>query len=147
MRRWRWVAFYILCICGCGDGRLETYLVKGRVTFTDGAPLPRGTIEFQPALQAVNAKSADPTGRVGARGAINEDGTFEMSTFEPGDGAIEGKHRVLVTAGLPPGPIDPFAPNSKPLIHARFQRFETSGLEFTVTPDGENDFEITVERP
>lgn len=149
MRRWSCgLTLCVACIVGCGSDGLATYPVNGRVTFADDKPLTGGTVEFQPATPPVpsNAEKGSLAGRISARGFIQEDGTYKLSTFEPDDGAIEGKHRVLVTPGLPPGPINSLNP-SKPVINARFQRFETSGLEFTVTPDGPNEFEITVERP
>ncbi|MBA3481748.1 MAG: hypothetical protein H0T51_08030 [Pirellulales bacterium] len=127
---------------------MPTYPVEGRVTFADGQPLPGGTVEFQPVAQRdeSEAEKGSPPDVASSRGVIQEDGTYKISTFKPEDGATEGKHRVLVIPGLPPGPINPMSP-AKPVIHHRFQRFETSGLEFTVKPDGPNKFDIAVDRP
>ncbi len=154
MRRWRrrstWCAACVFAAgaLGCGGGGSTTYPVTGRVTFPDGKPLSTGTVEFQPVAPSGDGEkpSANPTGRISARGMIQADGSYALGTFGTDDGAVEGKHRVLVTPGLPPGPINPASP-SKPVIHSRFQRYETSGLEFTVTPDGPSTFDITVERP
>jgi hypothetical protein len=84
---------------------------------------------------------------VSARGRIQPDGTFRLGTYQPVDGAIEGKHLVVI---IPPPPVgDRDEMKTLPLvIDPRFQRFETSGLKVTVSRDAsENQFPITVERP
>ena len=139
MRQQRFlVAFWITSLVGCGNGRLATYPVEGRVTFPDGKPLHGGIIEFQPA--------GEQKGRISARGQIQPNGSFRMSTFEQADGVIAGQHRVLIIPPLPPGRIDPMK-LPEPVIHKRYERYDTSGLQFTVTPDGPNKFDITVDPP
>ena len=124
-------------LVGCGGGGLSTYSAGGKVTFPDGTPLAGGWVEFQP----VNSEHA-----VSARGEIQADGTFELGTNEPGDGAIEGEHRALVTP--PPFQGDRDEMTSVPeTIDRKFQQFDTSGLKFTVTAGGDNHFEIQVTRP
>jgi hypothetical protein len=112
--------------------------VEGRVIFPDGKPLHGGTVEFQTAQKQ--------EGSFSARGRIQPDGSFSMSTFKHEDGAVAGTHRAQVIPPLPPGPVDPYK-SIKPIIEKRFERYETSGLEFTVTEDGPNTFDITVQRP
>lgn len=70
---------------GCGDGRPEVAPVSGKVTM-NGQPVPMGTIQFWP-----------EKGRP-ARGTINKDGTYTLTTFEQGDGAVLGKHTVTIEA-------------------------------------------------
>jgi len=123
---------------GCGEGHPPTYPAGGTVTFPDGKLLSGGWVEFQP-IEAPQA--------VSARGAIEPDGTFRLGTFSPDDGALEGRHRVLV---VPPTPaVDIDAVEEIPeVIDPRYRRFETSGLQFVVTRDpARNRFAITVERP
>jgi hypothetical protein len=103
--------------------------------------LAGGTVEFQYVGEVREGES-----KVSARGTIEKDGTFVVSTFVPGDGAIAGRHRALVVPAMPPGPINQYNP-SPAVIHDRFLRFDTSGLEFTVESDGLNRFEITVTPP
>jgi hypothetical protein len=69
-----------------------------------------------------------------------------MGTFEPDDGVVAGKHRVLVIPPTPPGKLDPVK-IPKPVINKRHLRYETSGLEFTVSEDGPNELNITVDPP
>lgn len=125
-------------LTGCGDGKLKTWPVTGKVTFADGEPLAGGTIQFQSKLPAAAG--------LNAQGAIGADGTFRLSTYVDGDGAIEGEHQVIVA----PAPYwETATPNegpSQPLLDAKYRSYETSGLTFTVKP-GDNQCPITVERP
>jgi hypothetical protein len=123
------LAFAVL---GCGGQRL--YPVKGKVVFKDGAPLTGGMVVFE---------MADPEIKVSASGPIRADGTFELGTNRAGDGVLAGKYRVLVVPPLPPRLEERNPP--PPPIHARFGKFDTSGLEFVVGPD-QIDFTIIVEK-
>jgi hypothetical protein len=136
--RRRFIALLLCVWAGCGKGGLATYPVEGTVKFRDGKPLFGGSVEFQPV--------GEQKGKISSRGYISPEGTFRMGTFKPGDGAIEGKHRVLVISPLPPGALDPTKP-PKPFIHPRFQSYDTSGLEFTVSPTGPNKLDIPVDPP
>lgn len=145
-----WRCALVVCwlspVLGCGDSKLATYPASGRVAFTDGKPLSGGTVELRPVRQQDVDPSAAETGAFCARGLIQPDGAFELSTFAPGDGATEGEHVALIVPPIPPGRIDPTI-RPKPVINPRFQNYGTSGLKFTVTPEGPNEFEIIVERP
>ena len=128
-------------LAGCG-GQVPTYKAGGKVTLPDGTPMNSGQVEFRP---------VDSQHLVSARSTIQLDGTFELGTFEAGDGAIEGEHQVLVrpmllsVGGTPP----PGMPVFKPVqIAKRFADFSTSGLRFTVTRDpAKNRFDIQVDPP
>ena len=89
------VALCCLLLAGCGPDRPERATVTGKVTFR-GAPVPEGKIMFYP-----------ETGRA-AVGTITPDGTYHLTTFDPGDGAVLGRHQVTITAtkvtGGPPQP-------------------------------------------
>lgn len=140
----RWLAILLISLLpsvGCGGGRTPTYPASGKVAFADGKPLQGGTVEFQ----SISPPNTGET-RVSARGNIQPDGTFKLSTFRQDDGAIAGDHRALITQPIPPGRINPYKP--VPLvINEKFQRYDTSGLTFTVTSDGPNEFAITVTPP
>jgi hypothetical protein len=81
-------------LAGCGSGRPVTAPVRGTVTF-HGQPVTTGRIVFYPA-----------EGRP-AMGDVGPDGTYELRTFEPGDGAILGPHVVTITATRTTGPPMP----------------------------------------
>ena len=118
---------------GCSRrDRLPTYPVTGKVTFPDGNALPGGRIVFQ---------SMEQSG-LQAWGLIQDDGTFSLRTYEPGDGAVSGKHRIAVN----PPRKNPQQPPTHP-IHVRLMRPETSGLTRVVSDREANFFEIQVEHP
>jgi hypothetical protein len=73
----------LLAAAGCGGPEMGT--VSGRVT-VGGVPVTEGVVMFHP----VNG----PT----AVGAIQKDGTYSLTTFKPGDGAVVGAHTVTISA-------------------------------------------------
>jgi hypothetical protein len=79
------VALLLTLLCGCGSGLPERGKVTGKVTF-NGKPVPEGTVTFYPA-----------TGR-SASGRIQPDGTYTLTTFDEGDGAIVGPNDVTIEA-------------------------------------------------
>src|SRR4051812_24314393 len=77
---------------GCGGDANMPKLgkVSGKVTYK-GQPVTSGHIVFTPAA----GKGGD-TGQT-ATGEIESDGSYTMTTFNTGDGAILGQHIVTVT--------------------------------------------------
>ena len=78
---------WLALILGCGPSHPSTYPVQGSVKFEDGAPVEIGSVEF---------RSIEGEERTMARGKIEKDGSFTLSTFEPGDGALPGEHQVII---------------------------------------------------
>ena len=79
--------FACILMPGCGsDDLAPRYSVTGKLT-RQGKPLSKGTINFVPMSVA--------TGRA-ATGDIQPDGSFQLTTQDPGDGAMEGDYRVVV---------------------------------------------------
>ena len=123
-------------ISGCAEPleRPKTFPVAGKVTYK-GQPVPRGTITFQPDQGQASV------------GEIQPDGTYRLTTFVPGDGALPGHHRVLVIAStadttkMPrssPGWTPP-----KALVPKKYNTLDTSRLQATVSPDGAKiDFKL-----
>jgi hypothetical protein len=110
--------------------------VRGKVTLEDGTVLTQGMVVFE------STESEKP---ITARGDIQADGSYELSTHKPGDGVPPGKYRVLIAPRIDLEEID--APNRKPpLFDKSYTNFSTSGLEFEVKP-GANEFVIQVARP
>src|SRR5947209_6830185 len=108
------VSLALVLLGGCGARK---YPVVGKVIYRDGTPFPGGMVVVSP---------LDPANHTGARGYIHEDGTFELSTDQEGDGSLEGRYRALVRPPVPGGPEDAARPRT-PLIEPRFTQFETSG--------------------
>jgi hypothetical protein len=133
-RRWLGLAGAALALIGSAGCGAKTQPVQGKVVFKDRTPLTGGLVLFEP---------AEGTARACARGDIQPDGTFRLSTYAKDDGALEGRHRVLVAPPLPDNPRDL---GKALVIHPRYEQFETSKLEFTVTR-GKNDFTIVVDKP
>jgi hypothetical protein len=106
----------LLSLAGCGGPRL--YPVHGKVTWENG------TEARELAGGMVICESAD--GQVGARGDIEQDGSFQLSTYKPADGVLPGKYRVAVVEYSPKEPPPP------PIIDRTFSRVEASGLEINV---------------
>jgi hypothetical protein len=121
------------CISGCGNGRLPTYHAGGRVIFPDGSPLQGANIEFAPRGGTI---------KTSARAVTEADGTFRLSTFGNGDGALAGLYRVsLIPArrrGEPGG-------TAARRLDRKYQDPNSSGLEATVSPDSPNEFEFVVQ--
>ena len=120
-------AFFV--VCGCGSGK---YPVRGKVTLEGGTPLTRGMVVFE---------SLD--GTQGARGMIQPDGRYELSSASAGDGVRPGRYRVLVSA------LDltdvPDEQKTLP-FDVKYTRFQTSGLEVEVKAR-KNDVPIALSRP
>lgn len=123
-------------LAGCSDGNPRRYAVNGQVLFPDGRPLTTGTVERE---------TLDEEEPLTATGTVSENGTFELGTFDVDDGAVAGRHRVVVlgdaeigTGTERPGLLPP------PTLHPRYRDYKTSGLEFTIEPD-DNDIKIQVE--
>ena len=123
---WRWLpragvvaaGLVLFAAGGCGP---RLYPVRGTVTYPDGRPVTEGLVVFE------SDGAAKP---VSARGEIQPDGRYRLSTFRPGDGVPPGKYRVLVAPRSDPNAVDR-APKPPP-FDPRFASFQTSGLEVDV---------------
>ncbi len=119
---------------GCGGG---LHPVHGKVTLEDSTPLTKGLVVFE---------SMEGRTPITARGDIQADGSYRLSTHKPGDGVPPGKYRVLIAA-QDYGNIDGLeGPRRPPAFDPRYTDFSTSGLEFEVKA-GPNEIPITVTRP
>ncbi len=81
-----------LMLAGCGGGaegenEVPVYPVSGTVTMF-GSPLANATVAFAPE----STESKLPT----AVGTTDQQGHFELTTYEFGDGAAEGKYKVVI---------------------------------------------------
>lgn len=126
-----------LPVGGCGGNRLSTAPVEGKVFYRD-EPLKFGSVLFQP-------ESGPP-----ATGTVGADGSFELSTYGNGDGAVIGKHRVSIKCfesqdpNAPPPDPDREPGRGKPLIPRKYLRPETSRLRVEVKQDNEPfEFKLT----
>ena len=115
--------FVAIVVAGCSDQQ-QTYVVHGMVVYPDGKPVPKGTVEFE---------ALDEKRPITASSEIEPDGTFQLGTFAPLDGAVPGRQRIAVITDAEIGTEaerPEFLP--PPLVASRFAEFKTSGLETVV---------------
>ncbi|MBA4190333.1 MAG: hypothetical protein C0467_20290 [Planctomycetaceae bacterium] len=129
---WLLVSACLLTL-GCNAGTPKTYRIPGRLVYDDGKPVPGATIVLQ---------TTHDGQRIAARGMVNTDGTFELTTFTDKDGVIEGEHDITIVLL----PATDSATPSKPVVAAKYSNSESSGLKFTVKPDT-TEILIKVEPP
>ena len=128
---------YSVVLAGCGGD--ATYPIRGKVVFQD-TKVPATEL----AGYVITLESFD--GKVGASGVVKPDGTFEVSTYELGDGAVPGRHRVALNAPMSheliegPGAMEPASP-----IPDKYGSPATSGLEIKVESSGQ-EVELSLER-
>jgi hypothetical protein len=120
---------------GCGGG--GPYPVEGQVVWEDGSPAKE--------LAGSHVVFDLPEKHTSARGIVQADGTFRLTTTKPNDGALAGTYKVVVIETRKPlgGPdSDAIAPG---VMDVRFYDPATSGLEATVKA-GTNKVTLTVGR-
>lgn len=122
----------IFCSIGCNRNP-ATFPVKGRVHFPSGSAVRMGTIE---------TKSRDLS--INARGTINSDGTFELSTFEPGDGAVAGWHDCVIVQMVIHGEELKSKVSTYGVIDPKHNSYRSSGLSFEVSSTQPNDIDLEV---
>lgn len=82
-------------LTGCAGGdEFSTAPVSGTVMF-NGKPVSGGTVMLTP----VSEGESEMPGK-GAAARVQEDGSFVLTTYEEGDGAILGKHIVSYNAPI-----------------------------------------------
>jgi hypothetical protein len=128
------LALATVAAMGCGKSRRPMAPVTGKVTY-QGKPLQFGTVILQP-----------ESGQY-ATGAVQQDGTFTMTTRGEGDGAAVGRNMVRIVCLEAQNPAKPVLANGKSrgegvlgrsLIPEKYQSCETSGISIDVRP-GNND--------
>jgi hypothetical protein len=81
----------ILAIAFSGCGKARPVKVAGTITL-DGRPLSGATIVFSPEQEAGGRQ---------ASALSDSEGTFELTTYNMGDGALPGTYKVLVKKDEP----------------------------------------------
>ncbi len=115
---------------GCGDDRPDTLPAGGTITY-NGQPVAEARVMFL-------VEGGRP-----ASGMTDSEGRFELTTFEPGDGALPGEHKVTVskkeTVADPNQPDNPYAP-MRDLLPAPYGTPAKSELSAKVEAGSKNDF-------
>jgi hypothetical protein len=130
-----WLA--MVNVAGCDDGP-QMAPVTGKVLY-NGKPLEFGSVTFQP-----------PRGQ-SARGKVQSDGSFSLSTYRPGDGAVVGSHKVSITCyesqrrAVAKGAGEQSL--GKLLIPERYTFLDQSGLTAEVRQDQSEPFVFELSDP
>ncbi len=133
---------FLCSLGGCSQDFTKPKLgkVHGKVTY-NGKPLDGGRVLFTPA-----AGKGGETGQ-SASGEIDSDGTYEMTTFNTGDGAIIGQHIVTVVSREKGARNEPDADSHikyelpKSLTPPKYATADKSPLRCTVM-EGTQEFNI-----
>ncbi len=132
----------LLTLSGCG-GHEGLAPVSGTITYK-GKPVTKGEVNFVPEKGELR----------GAHGPIDEQGRYTLGTFEPGDGAYVGTHRVSVVSIGPDKPIpakkkgrmmeEDMQGTGEPLVPKRYLSPATSDLKAEVEAGKSNvkDFDL-----
>jgi hypothetical protein len=132
--RVRMLSLFLLMILflniGCSKkGEHTTAKVHGKVTF-NGQPMKFGSLLFVP-------EGNFPS----AQGIIQSNGTYSMGTYDTADGAVIGKHKVMITAHsinanvLPEDAVKGSDGSVVSVIPERYGDLEKSGLTADVSED------------
>lgn len=133
------LAGLIASLIGCSHPPHDVAPVSGTVT-VDGRPLTRGKIMFAPLPSGDNQHP----GKV-AIGVLQPDGSFTLSTYGSGDGAVVGEHSVTVMDGpssVANSGAAEAAGATRPPIPA-FERIRAPG-KYRVVAGQENHFDIQI---
>ena len=138
------LVWLVSVLAGC-EGATKLYPASGTVTYR-GQAVDGATVTFR--CEEANAI---------ATGTTDAQGRFELTTYKSGKGAVAGKHKVTVTkmsapsgaasgslsmeeAMKQPGPQAQAEP--KHLLPQKYADPARPALEFTVSAEGPNDFQI-----
>src|SRR5262249_6263104 len=134
--RWLMLVLAGLATAACSSDPNKLYPVRGVIVFDDGQPaqeLAGGSVTFAPI-------PAD--GRMISSGTIAADATFVLSCKKEGDGAVAGKHRMVIEPPEREGEAGD-APRRRPL--KAIIDLKTAVQEVTVEPKS-NQITLTVQR-
>lgn len=127
----------VLPLIGCGASGNST--VTGTITTTDGQVVTGGRITFTSVNPPISASSR-----------IAPDGTYELSSVEPGDGAPVGNYQVAIVSKISTAGGDNRSgrsvATSKSLVHEKYADVRTSELSAQVQ-EGANTIDFQVDPP
>jgi hypothetical protein len=135
------VCYALALLSGCAKQDTRPARVPASGTLLRmGQPVAKATVIFEP----VGSTPA-------AAGQTDAAGRFQLTTFDPGDGAVPGAYKVavrkieLIRGERPAQAADDQAgppPDEKWLLPVKYGYTSTSGLTAEVAADGTNDFKF-----
>lgn len=126
----------LLFLAGCSGSSIETVPAKGKLT-VNGQPAGGAKIIFVPQNVAPEAAKERP------HATSQADGSFELSTIDPGDGAPIGDYKVLVT--WPVESADPEASHGTDQLNFAYANEEKTTLTQSVTADAGQALNIDIQ--
>lgn len=133
---WPWLMCIPLAIvgAGCGGTGLSTVPVSGTVAYEDGSALQAqmASVTFQPTGEGSKTK--------GASGQIKADGTFQLTTIAPNDGALPGDYRVTFSIGNG-------YPNLVSVVAPEYTTVHRTPVTAKVEAGKKNHFDFKVKKP
>ncbi len=124
---------FVLFAIGCGSDQVPIYPVSGRVQFEDGEPVRLGTVELESLSYGTTAT-----------GKIQEDGSFELGTYPPSDGAAAGEHRATVVQIVIDDGTFQHTKDHGRKVPQRYSNYATARLLVDVSADTLNDVLLTL---
>ena len=85
-----------------------------------------------------------PAGGRPASAKTKADGSYQLSTLSPGDGAILGHHQVTIAKLALPLSNEPYAPE-RDEVPAQYASVQTTPLDATVQANQPNEFNFDLE--
>ena len=126
-----------LVVSGCSNGPLELVPVSGSVKYSDGT-IPEGAVRvvrFEPVADAEGTTSPRA-----AAGYLNADGSFELMTMRPRDGAVPGDYKPALLFWKS-------ADTRETVIPPAYCKAATTPLAtMSVRSGGHNHFDLVIER-
>ncbi|MEM8678482.1 MAG: hypothetical protein AAGF97_03910 [Planctomycetota bacterium] len=134
MRAWLGASLGVLLLAGCAQDGSGLVRVRGTLKYEDGTPVTGelATIVFQP---DTNKRPVPPKS---ASGTIGPDGSFELMTQEPGDGAHPGTYKVVLK-------VWENYREQEPGVDQQYADARTTPLDATVSPDSKQ-FDFVIQR-
>jgi hypothetical protein len=126
------LAVALLAVTGCGDdGRPDVYPVNGKV-LVGGTPAAGAKVVFYPVSEELRGP-----GMPVPNGITDENGEFQLRSYEPEDGAPAGEFTVTVHWPEPTPPnVDEELFEPKDRLRGRYLDPQKSALSATVEQGG-----------
>jgi hypothetical protein len=146
MSKQSWIVLFAFAIAmpACGPSRKPVFPVKGKVTDADGKPIAGALVVFS----RLKTNPEDTNEVASALGTTDQNGEYNLTTYESDDGAPEGEYVVTITW---PGEKKSPTPGPGPdRLNGAYANPTTSKIQFTVTNSGSNQVEtikVTLPKP
>ncbi len=133
------LAIACLGLVGCSEKKMAQ--VAGRIVYSGDGTAAAELSGYRVSFLCRKDRPDGKQSRVTATGLVGEDGTFTVSTYEIGDGAMLGTHQIALTP-----PIKYGDDGKVPIIviDPRYGRPGQSGL--TAVVEGDTEVVLEVER-